>query len=88
MRLIDADKVVENIDEWLDSVGYATVGKGLPYYGELIGCVDEAPTLTPQNEPLNCTGCQYLDEQCAPCASCIRARRYKDYYRRPPEGEV
>ena len=47
MRLVDADKVVENIDEWLDSVGYPTVGKGLSYYGELIGCVDEAPTITP-----------------------------------------
>lgn len=47
MRLVDADKVVENIDEWLDSVGYPTVGKGLSYYGELIGCVDETPTITP-----------------------------------------
>lgn len=42
----------------------------------------------PTKEPLTCTGCQYLDEQCAPCASCIRARRYKDYYRRQPEGEA
>lgn len=49
MRPVDADKVIENIDEWLDSVGYATVGKGLSYYGELIGCVDETPTITPSD---------------------------------------
>ena len=39
------------------------------------------PTITPKNEPLTCTGCCYLDEQCAPCASCIRAQKYADYYR-------
>lgn len=32
-------------------------------------------------EPLKCTGCFYLDEQCAPCAHCIRATGYADYYR-------
>lgn len=35
----------------------------------------------PANKPLNCTGCRYLDEQCAPCASCVRAQKYADYYR-------
>ena len=35
----------------------------------------------PTSGPLTCTGCQYLDEQCAPCASCIRAQKYADYYR-------
>ena len=49
--------------------------------------ITHAPTLTPPNEPLSCVGCDYLDEQCAPCAHCIRARRYADYYHRPPEGE-
>lgn len=44
-------------------------------------------TLTPPNEPLTCAGCYYLDEQCAPCAYCIRSAGYADYYRRPPEGE-
>lgn len=42
-------------------------------------------TMNDINEPLTCTGCQYLDEQCAPCASCIRAQKYADYYHRPPE---
>lgn len=38
-----------------------------------------------ETEPLTCTGCCYLDEQCAPCASCIRAQKYADYYRRSPD---
>lgn len=41
----------------------------------------------PTNMPPTCTGCQYIDEQCAPCASCIRAKKYADYYRRPPERQ-
>ena len=28
------------------------VGKGLSSYGELIGCIEDAPTLTQPNEPL------------------------------------
>lgn len=46
------------------------------------------PTLTPQNEPLTCAGCYYRDEQCAPCAYCIRSAGYADYYRCQPEGEI
>ena len=49
--------------------------------------VERQPTLTPQNEPLRCTGCYYLNEQCVPCAHCIRAAGYADYYRRPPERQ-
>ena len=43
--------------------------------------------LSQPNDPLTCAGCYYLDEQCAPCAHCMRANGYADYYRRPPEGE-
>ena len=45
MRLIDADVVVENIEEWLDSVGTALIGNGLSYTGELMGCIEDAPTV-------------------------------------------
>lgn len=38
-----------------------------------------------KNEPLRCTGCFYLEENCAPCTHCIRAAGYADYYRRKPE---
>ena len=49
-RLIDEDDVREQIDEWLDSVGYPTIGKGLSYYGELLGCVEDAPTIIEAEE--------------------------------------
>ena len=45
MRLIDANEVKRQIDEWLDIVGYCTIGKGLSYYGELLGCIEDAPTI-------------------------------------------
>ena len=50
MRIIDADRAIDMIDEWLDSVGIVLVGKGLSSYGELIGCIEDTPTLTPPNE--------------------------------------
>lgn len=51
-RLIDAYQAIDIIDEWLGSVGTVMVGKGLSSYGELIGCIEDAPTLTQPNEPL------------------------------------
>lgn len=91
-RLVDANKVIENIDEWLDCVGYATIGKGLSYYAELMGCIEEAPTVetVPKGayeqvewerdmavSQLNDYGVQ-LGEQ----ADCVRVVRCKDcvYY--------
>ena len=59
-RPIDAYQAIDIIDEWLDSVGTVMVGKGLSSYGELIGCIEDAPTLTPQNEPL-ATGFDVVD---------------------------
>ena len=44
-RLIREEDVIKEIDEWLDTVGTAYVGKGLSYYWELIGCVEDAPTV-------------------------------------------
>lgn len=49
-RLVEADAVVEQIDEWIDAVGYATVGKGMSYYGELLGCIEDAPTIIPADK--------------------------------------
>lgn len=34
---------IEEIDKWLDTVGTVLVGKGLSYYGELIGCIEDTP---------------------------------------------
>ena len=44
-RLIEDVAVREQIDEWLDSVGDVVVGHGLSYYGELLGCIEDAPTI-------------------------------------------
>ena len=52
-RLIDAYQAIDIIDEWLGSVGTVMVGKGLSSYGELIGCIDGAPTITQPNEWVN-----------------------------------
>ena len=49
-RLIDAYQAIDIIDEWLGSVGTVMVGKGLSSYGELIGCIKDAPTITQPNE--------------------------------------
>lgn len=50
MRPVDADRAIDMIDEWLDSVGIVMVGKALSGYEELIGCIEDTPTLTPQSE--------------------------------------
>ena len=44
-RLIEDTAVQEQIDKWLDSVGDVVVGHGLSYYGELLGCIKDAPTI-------------------------------------------
>ena len=49
-RLIEDVAVREQIDEWLDSVGDVVVGHGLSYYGELLGCIEDAPTIIPAEE--------------------------------------
>lgn len=57
-RLIDADVVVENIEEWLDSVGTALIGNGLSYTGELMGCIEDAPTVE-AIPVVRCWECKY-----------------------------
>lgn len=39
---ISREAAIEEIDKWLDAVGLALVGKGMSYYGELIGCIEDA----------------------------------------------
>lgn len=85
-RPIDAYQAIDIIDEWLDSVGTVMVGKGLSCYGELIGCIEDTPTLTPPNEPLTCKGCVYHEQDTGPCTYCARMQHEVDYYL-PKEGE-
>ena len=49
-RLIEDVAVREQIDEWLDSVGDVVVGRGRSYYGELLGCIKDAPTIIAAEE--------------------------------------
>ena len=56
-------QAIDIIDEWLDSVGTVMVGKGLSSYGELIGCIEEAPTLTQPNEPLTLVELREMDRE-------------------------
>lgn len=63
-RLINADVVVENIDEWLDCVGCAVIGKGLSYYYELLGCIEEAPTVDAV-EVVRCKDCKHYNKHLA-----------------------
>jgi hypothetical protein len=59
-RYIDADKLTNEIDEWLDSVGNVLVGKGMSYYGELLGCIEDTPTADVV-EVVRCKDCKYYD---------------------------
>lgn len=56
-------------------------------YHAMFASMLEAEMLNKPLQPTGCRGCYYLDEQCAPCAYCIRSVGYADYFRRPPEGE-
>lgn len=60
MRLIDADVAVENIEEWLNSVGTALIGKGLSYTGELMGCIEDTQTVDAV-PVVRCRDCRYCD---------------------------
>ncbi len=57
-RYIDVDKLINEIDEWLSSVGDVVIGKGLSYYGELMGCIEDTPTADVV-EVVRCKDCWY-----------------------------
>ena len=44
-RLIDADVAVENIEGWLNSVGTVLIRNGLSCTCDLMGCIEDAPTI-------------------------------------------
>ena len=43
MRLIDADKAVEQINEWLDQTG--AIPLNTSYHFELLGCIEDCSTI-------------------------------------------
>lgn len=56
---ISREAAIEEIDKWLDAVGTALVGKGLSYYGELIGCIEDTPAADVA-EVVRCKDCKYV----------------------------
>lgn len=74
-RYINADRLKEEIDEWLDSVGTALVGKGLSYYAELIGCIEDCPTVDAV-EVVRCRDCKHSRDEKQP-HYCEVWRRHK-----------
>ena len=95
MRLIDADVAVENIEEWLDSVGIALIGKGLSYTGELMGCIEDAQTVdaVPVVRCKDCVnGTVFVNKQGAEYVDCVlddySVRKPTDYcsYGKRKEG--
>lgn len=90
-RAIDIQPIIEEIQSSLEIPSYSEHDKGfddgLKYVLDLI---EKTPTLTPPNEPLTCEGCKFEYEATdeAMCEQCIRSPAYRDYYRRPQEGEA
>lgn len=58
---IERKKVIHEIDAWLDSVGTVLVGKGLSYYGELLGCVEDVPAADVVSV-VRCKDCEYGEQ--------------------------
>lgn len=58
-KYISREAAIEEIDKWLDTVGTALVGKGMSYYGELIGCIEDARTADVA-EVVRCASCKYV----------------------------
>ena len=56
---ISREEAIEEIDKWLDTVGTALVGKGMSYYGELIGCIEDARAADVA-EVVRCASCKYV----------------------------
>ena len=77
-RLIDADVAIENIEEWLDSVGTAMIGKGLSYTGELMGCIEDAPTVdaVPVVRCRECIAYTPVDDNTGKCVFLIGKHQY------------
>ena len=77
---ISREAAIEEIDKWLDTVGTALVGKGLSYYGELIGCIEDARAADVA-EVVH--GQWYMLEDCANaglyCSACGRRVHHEEF---------
>ena len=83
MAYIEREKAIDEIDKWLDSVGYETVGKGLTSYGELIGCLKDTPTADVV-DVVRCKDCLYATERYGHL-NCIHGVSYRNSWNKPDE---
>lgn len=72
---------IEEIDKWLDAVGTALVGKGLSYYGELIGCIEDAPAADVA-PVVRCKDCKYGEYDSKPDGAMVCLRTKDGFWRK------
>ena len=58
MRLIDADKALEQINEWLDQT--RAIPLNTSYHFELLGCIEDCPTIDAV-PVVRCKECEYYN---------------------------
>ena len=87
-RAIDGDELL-GIERLLDTDVVRQSKTASWLLDQVLHDIQAMPTLTSPNEPLTCEGCKFEYEATdeAMCEQCIRSPAYRDYYRRPPEGE-
>ena len=78
---ISREAAIEEIDKWLDAVGTALVGKGLSYYGELIGCIEDTPAADVA-EVVRCKDCKYGDYDSKPDGAMVCLRTNDGFWRK------
>lgn len=78
---IRREAAIEEIDKWLDAVGIALVGKGLSYYGELIGCIEDAPAADVA-PVVRCKDCKYGDYDSKPDGAMVCLRTKDGFWRK------
>ena len=78
---IRRDDAIEEINKWLDSVGTALVGKGMSYYGELIGCIEDTPAADVA-PVVRCKDCKYGDYDSKPDGAMVCLRTEDGFWRK------
>jgi hypothetical protein len=81
MRLIDADKAVEQINEWLDQT--EAIPLNTSYHFELLGCIEDCPTIDAvpvvRGEWKMDTDPDDGDCRCSNCLVCIDALHRRNH---------
>lgn len=80
-------RIVEMSKTWFVALAGASQGfEDKDTYGETWLAYAYPPAHI-DREPMSCAGCDYLDRDNVPCAHCVRAAGYADYYKPMAEPE-